>query len=1156
MPDATLPHVDIDDIIGRVGMAAFRRGQDYAKAGAVQDLAWNRDALELTGVVRGNRPHPYHCFIRLAVRRDGGFVTQDSDCSCPMAYDCKHVAATLLHSNARHVRALANFRIRPAGDQPATDQPAGEAGATAGVQPAWARSLAQLLEPEDASNSVQPPGLARAHRRASGRGGAEPRISPLGLQFELRVREAASSRHWGPPGFRSADVRGTGAQAEDPQHYRLGVRPVYLNAKGNWVRGNLAWNTISYQTAGLLVDPDQHRWFCQFAALHRATGQMYLGRDDAWLYLDDFASALLWNLFEDAARLGIALVGTRKDDAVVLGREATVTLDATAAREAGTGGGAGLRLSAEVRFDGVRCLPGTAGTIGDHGLYSWEPEPHLTLRLAPAARRLSEQERQLVRSEPVQVPPADVDRFMEDFYPLLQRTVALASSDGSVSFPDLAAPTLVLTLASRPDHVLDLAWDWEYRRGGTVARRSLLPQPGESVYRDTGAEAALLAAAARAQDLAEFSPARTVTGMDAAEFSQRALPRLEQLEGVRVDIIGDRPDYRELTEAPQLTVSTVDTEDADWFDLGVTVTVEGRTIPFDHIFRALSQGQKKLLLVDRTYLSLDRPELDQLRRLIDEAHALREWETGLRISRYQAGLWAELEELAGETEEAKAWRDSVTGLLQLESVEPVPVPAGLNASLRPYQREGFNWLAFLWRHRLGGVLADDMGLGKTLQTLALLCHRKETAPQDPETRKPFLVVAPTSVVPNWISECRRFAPGLVIAGITDTEARSARTARGQAGGALAAAAAGADVVVTSYTLFRLDFEAYQQQDWAGLVLDEAQFVKNRATRVNQCARNLKAPFKLAITGTPMENNLMELWSIFSIVAPGLFASSARFAEHYQRPIERNGDAELLARLRRRIRPLMMRRTKEEVAGDLPEKQEQVLEVELGPRHRKIYETHLQRERQKILGLIEDLDRNRFTVFRSLTLLRLLSLDASLIDDKYASVPSAKLDALFEQLEDVVAEGHRALVFSQFTGFLRKAAERLEARGIEHCYLDGSTRHRARVIESFKDGSAPVFLISLKAGGFGLNLTEADYCFLLDPWWNPATEAQAVDRAHRIGQTRNVMVYRLVSQGTIEEKVMALKERKSRLFSSVLDDDAMFSSALTAEDIRGLLENGS
>jgi SNF2 family DNA or RNA helicase len=471
----------------------------------------------------------------------------------------------------------------------------------------------------------------------------------------------------------------------------------------------------------------------------------------------------------------------------------------------------------------------------------------------------------------------------------------------------------------------------------------------------------------------------------------------------------------------------------------------------------------------------------------------------------------------------------------------VEVPAGVHAELRPYQREGFNWLAFLWRHQLGGVLADDMGLGKTLQALTLIAHARQTD----ALQRPFLIVAPTSVVPNWINETHRFTPDLTVVGITDTQ--------GASGVRIPEQVRGADVVVTSYTLFRLDFEAYQDLEWAGLILDEAQFVKNRTSKVHQAAKDFTAPFKLAITGTPMENNLMELWSLFNIVAPGLFPSARRFTEDYRTPIEKIGDNRPLERLRRRIRPLMMRRTKEAVASDLPPKQEQVLEVELTPEHRHIYETYLQRERQKLLGLIEDMNSNRMIVFRSLTLLRMLSLDASLVDPEHEGVPSAKLELLFEQLEDVLAEGHRALVFSQFTSYLKKAAAQLDARGIEYAYLDGSTRSRGEVIDKFKDGKAPVFLISLKAGGFGLNLTEADYCFLLDPWWNPATEAQAVDRTHRIGQTKNVMVYRMVSKGTIEEKVMKLKEQKAKLFTSVMDDDAVFSSALTADDIRGLLE---
>jgi SNF2 family DNA or RNA helicase len=301
----------------------------------------------------------------------------------------------------------------------------------------------------------------------------------------------------------------------------------------------------------------------------------------------------------------------------------------------------------------------------------------------------------------------------------------------------------------------------------------------------------------------------------------------------------------------------------------------------------------------------------------------------------------------------------------------------------------------------------------------------------------------------------------------------------------------------------------------------------------------------------MENNLMELWSLLSITAPGLFPRPARFRDFYARPIENGRQPELLAQLRRRIRPLVLRRTKERVAADLPAKQEQVLEVDLHPRHRTIYQRHLQRERQKVLGLVDDLQRNRFTILRSLTLLRQLSLHAGLVDGEHLDLPSSKIDALVEQLRNVIGGGHRALVFSQFTGFLGIVRQRLSADGIGHCYLDGKTTDRAAVIGQFKDEDVPVFLISLKAGGFGLNLTEADYCFLLDPWWNPATEEQAVDRTHRIGQTRNVMVYRLIARDTIEEKVMALKARKAELFSSVMDDGNAFGASLDADDIRGL-----
>ncbi len=490
--------------------------------------------------------------------------------------------------------------------------------------------------------------------------------------------------------------------------------------------------------------------------------------------------------------------------------------------------------------------------------------------------------------------------------------------------------------------------------------------------------------------------------------------------------------------------------------------------------------------------------------------------------------------------QAAAWTQQVRGLLSVDATDATEVPATLTARLRPYQVDGFRWLAFLWRSQLGGVLADDMGLGKTLQSLALICHARQADP----TIAPFVIVAPTSVVSNWAAEAARFAPGLTVVSLSDTMRRSGR--------ALDELVAGADVVVTSYTLFRLDFAAYTEISWAGLILDEAQYVKNHQSKIYQCARRLPTRFKIAITGTPMENNLMELWSLLSITAPGLFPNPTRFRDYYAQPIEKRGDVELLGRLRRRIKPLIKRRTKEQVAADLPAKQEQVLDVELHPRHRRLYQTHLQRERQKILGLVDDINKNRFTILRSLTLLRQLSLHAGLVDDTHRDLPSSKIDALVEQLRDVVDGGHRALVFSQFTGFLAHVRARLDAENVAYCYLDGRTRNRADVLGRFATGTVPVFLISLKAGGFGLNLTEADYCFLLDPWWNPATEAQAVDRTHRIGQTRNVMVYRLIAKDTIEEKVLALQTRKAELFASVMDDGDMFGGSLDADDIRELL----
>jgi SNF2 family DNA or RNA helicase len=609
---------------------------------------------------------------------------------------------------------------------------------------------------------------------------------------------------------------------------------------------------------------------------------------------------------------------------------------------------------------------------------------------------------------------------------------------------------------------------------------------------------------------------------------------------------------------------------------------------------------------------LDHPSLARLRELLQEAGELSDYDetAEVRVSRYDVNLLDDLDELADHVDIAASQQEFIARLKQMASgdfrLETLQSPKTLHADLRDYQLDGFQWLAFLWQNGIGGVLADDMGLGKTVEALALIAHARrgrgfETSSPDGDdsstgaplssvepaktsvepvetpveqrsarsrvetrtpvepartsvepvetTGAPFLVVAPSSVVSNWLSEAHRFTPSLKTVALTATRNRD--------GVPMKRAIQGADIVVTSYAIFRMDADAFASQRWAGLLLDEAQFLKNRATKANKLARKLRTPFKLAITGTPMENSLMELWAIFAIVAPGLLGSAERFNTTYAKPIAEEsatgGRSEQLTRLRHRIRPLLMRRTKELVAAELPSRTERVLEVELEGAHRTIYDTFLQRERKRMLGMLGDFELNRFAVFRSLTLLRRMALDASLVDSEYEGSPSSKLDVLFEQLDDVLGSGHRALIFSQFTSYLHKVAERCQQAGLAYSYLDGHTTHRAAVIDEFKNGSNPLFLISLKAGGFGLNLTEADYVFLLDPWWNPATENQAIDRTHRIGQDKPVIVTRLVAKNTIEEKVMALKERKAKLFDAVLDDDGTFSNSLTAEDIRSLLE---
>ena len=568
------------------------------------------------------------------------------------------------------------------------------------------------------------------------------------------------------------------------------------------------------------------------------------------------------------------------------------------------------------------------------------------------------------------------------------------------------------------------------------------------------------------------------------------------------------------------------------------VSIDGEQVPLPEVLAAVTRDEEFLVLPSGTYVSLDRPELSRLHEAVALAAQLRESEPGrLSVGTDDLGAWAELAEIGTMDARAATWVERATALRDLDEIPRPRVPEGLTTTLRPYQLEGFWWLAFLHEHGLGGILADDMGLGKTLQVLALVQHARSAG-----DTSPFLVVAPTSVVSAWRQQAATHAPGLRV-GLVRRRSDDVATL-----------ADSSDLVVTTYAMLRLEREQFASRRWGGLVLDEAQQVKNHQGKTHAAARAIDADFRLAVTGTPFENRLLELWALLSLAAPGLYPTARRFRDVVVGPVERDGDEAALRRFRTRIRPFVLRRTKDLVATELPPKQEQVLDVDLGPRHRRIYDTHLAKERQRILGLVEDFDRNRVAIFSALTRLRQLALDPALVDPAHEHVGSAKTDLLSEHLVEITAEGHRSLVFSTFTTFLRRVRERLTEEGVATVYLDGTTRDREAVIDAFRAGEAPVFLISLKAGGTGLTLTEADYVFLLDPWWNPAAEAQAVDRAHRIGQSQHVHVYRLVATDTIEEKVMALKARKAELFAKVIDGGGASATGITAADIRGLFDD--
>ena len=583
----------------------------------------------------------------------------------------------------------------------------------------------------------------------------------------------------------------------------------------------------------------------------------------------------------------------------------------------------------------------------------------------------------------------------------------------------------------------------------------------------------------------------------------------------------------------------------DWFELDASVRYGDVEIGLRELLEARRAGATSILLPDGTHGVLP---LEWLARLAPLTAGGKIVDGVMRYRQSQVALLDALLDAVPEADVDATFERARAALHRFERVTAADPGTAFVGTLREYQREGLGWLDFLREFGLGGCLADDMGLGKTVQVLAMLDARR-TMPD--RASRVSMVVVPRSLIFNWLREAERFAPKLRMLDFTGTNRQVADIDPERI-----------DVVVTTYGTLRRDVAELADMRFDYAILDEAQAIKNPASASAKAARLLNADHRLAITGTPIENRLEELWSLFEFLNPGMLGSASGFSElvrlaDMEDPTDLTeddgpGSRDLLARA---LRPIVLRRTKEQVARDLPARTEQTLGVDLEPAQRTFYDGLLQSYRQSVLERVDTVGVNaaRMHILEALLRLRQAACHPGLVDPKLLGAPSAKLDALLPRLEEIAAQGHKALVFSQFTSFLAIARERLDAAGIVYEYLDGRTRDRQERVDRFQnDATVPLFLISLKAGGHGLNLTAADYVYLLDPWWNPAVEAQAIDRAHRIGQTRNVIATRLVARGTVEEKILELQASKRALADAILGQDQGLLAQIGRDELEMLL----
>jgi len=1108
-----------------LGARAYLRGYDYVRRHAVDGIVIEDAGAR--GNVRGTDAEPYRVTLQLT---PGGFV---STCTCPAFASsngghCKHVAALLIA-----------LRDQARGAQPRPVQPSSSNGVHYTVH----------------GGTVHVAGVEGEGRRSK----------------RARARAMKATHHAGSPPPRGLVPSGTGVDAWLPEplppapkqiEYRLQVKQ--LGHVPNSGGGAL---TIT------LIDPDARVPLLP-SALLVVQDQHPTPDRDAMRLLARFEN-------QGPRRVGIDVRGEEASDLLPLlkGRRVIVEPQMMELRfgdeplrlrfdlELSQDGGQILVKSSFQRSGDPRKFTMTSGAWfeGSPGWYVDAQEGWarpIDRRVSPAAvRRLL---RQPVITEPV-------DKLAE----LVMHGLPKVASELGAELPELsqvadvvdlvptfrvaAGGTLVEAQVSLRAAYEDVEID--VRADGMTVPVIVKPPSGPQARADgsplTGASrrakcircdiAGQQDAAAKLRELglvpAEDGNKFVANGDDAIRFWTEGIGLLP--EDWDIFVPDDLVDVQLRDEA--LGANARVSSGVDWLSLRLNFESEGVAVTQEELARCLTEGRRYVRLADGTFARLDPQKVREVLQRQAEILATGGGNGG-RLPLSQVGRIEDLLAQLGRSSVTAETKELFRKIKNIDEIKGARKPRNLKAQLRPYQEQGFHWLWFLHEIGSGGVLADDMGLGKTVQTLTLLLAVKNEDAKIEGKRKPFkvLIVAPTSVVTNWLREMDKFAPSLRHALWHGAERKERQDELEDA-----------DVVVTSYALLRRDEELLKEIDWRYVILDEAQQIKNPLSATARAAKRLKADRRLALTGTPIENRLSEIWSIFDFVSPGLLGPLNKFDERYSRPID-GGDKTAAERLRATIHPFILRRTKSEVAKDLPEKIETDQFCEMTGEQAALYAAVLKEVRAQVLGEVErqGLARSHIQILAGLTRLRQAACDPRLLGlpRQFGDEDSGKLVAMRELIQTCVEGGHRVLLFSQFVSMLQLIKRALDEDGVKYEYLDGSTKDRQACVEHFQsDHGPPVFLISLKAGGSGLNLTAADTVIHFDPWWNPAVEDQATDRAHRIGQTRVVTTYRLVAKGTIEEKILELGEKKRELVGAVLSEDLGGAKKLTKVDLEDLFK---